>query len=343
MFSETSVELHLGAHDLLNKPSVLESTGRVDEIISQTSGKVFVLLEGPTTICQATTLERRVKNGILPSLAYIFIDKGFASSRLEELLRELTIKIKTNRHPYDPELMTNVIGDDFRTAELTYLDSLFLKYMNNEGRSRLGVLIEATADEVEIDVELFNNHDARIFQLSMEGYFQDAISLLKKDSQKMASDSLIREDIISNQIIEHIGPGVSAIVARFGSNHTGIYHRLRKLGLNNLSRVFLDQGKENRSYYFEPMSVAIRKIMNRGVGSLSELDWYKALIGHAVLRVLFESLIPEVEDYDELSSLHQGLVLAAHKFSAIIETYKDVEEIREKGIKPIITEIVGAI
>lgn len=337
------MELHLGAHDSCNKSSVLKSLERVDEILDLTSGKVYVLLEGLATARESEIFENRTESGILPNLAYLFMDKtdkNFSSNKGERFLKELTFKIQTGQHPYDAERISRMLGDDFRSVELAYLDSLFLKYMDKKDRSRLGVLIEGTADDVEIDLEALKEDDKEIFKQSMDGNFNTALDLFKKDTQKTASDSLIRENMITNQITDHIKNGVSAIIARFGSNHTGIYHRLSRQGINNLSRVFIDNKDKKNQYYFEPMSVVIRKIMNQGAGSLSELDWYRGLIGHTVFQFLYEYFMPGVEDCEDTELLYQDLILASFKFSAMIENYQDVEEIRVKGIESTIGEII---
>ena len=106
------------------------------------------------------------------------------------------------------------------------------------------------------------------------------------------------------------------------------------MGLDNLSRIFLDQDTTT-DYYFDPGSAAIRKLMNRGLNSLSEIEWYRGLIGDTIDKILSAISRELGQDLDD-----QYMLKIAHKTAMKLETLEDIENLRKKIIN---TDIVSAL
>lgn len=322
----TLVEIHLVDHSPSAIQNLEKSTERIEEVLDQTSGKVYVFLEDtylPTST--ATNIEQLIDRGVRPSLAYYIGDSILAT--IPETSEAVDI-LRRGSYQIDNAAMKSFIKDledEYKEAELIALDSIFLKYRpRNTKTSRMGVLFESTADQTKDFNEPFQENEAEIYKLMHDGNLSAAMELFQRNVRYMAGISLIREELVAEKVMNYLGEDVSAIFIRFGTNHTGIYHRLRKMGLDNVSRVFLDQD-DTIDFHFDPGAAAIRKIMNKGFDALSEIEWYRALIGETTLHLLkaiSREVGQEVKD--------QYAIQVAHNTARTIDTMQEIEELRSR-------------
>lgn len=172
-----------------------------------------------------------------------------------------------------------------RATTLAKLDELYLQYRDSDGEPRMDLIFEDEEAGTSYGNDKYRNEGQIILDLANIGNFDDALDLFKKRTKVMAKVCLVREANVIKRIsnIEKEG-NISHVFIQFGSNHSHLYGQLRQNGLE-ANRVFLDDSEDSTTHWFDPGGAAIRKCMYRGVESLSELEWYKSMIGDIVYDI----------------------------------------------------------
>lgn len=166
---------------------------------------------------------------------------------------------------------------------------------------RLVLVLESASDEEmaqrEENEERTEEERTEVGRLIYEGKFEEALELYKELSVREIDDFRGRESNVVKAMKNVIGEDdVVACVVAFGSAHTTMAHVLRKGGHNVIWGY--DEKVVDDTYWHDPSAALIRKLVSSGKDSVSEIEWFRAMLGEKVYSYvraigLAESIISE--------------------------------------------------
>jgi hypothetical protein len=319
MFVERStvipfIEVHLANHDVSNIAGINAFNKRVENILQSTSGKVNVLFEDAYRQDLGDNDEEWMNLGVRPTTAVLLSKVPATKSKAEQYTRMSLSKVYARR----------AFGNQSSYAdELIALDDLYLKYLDQQGQPRLRVFFEPfSSSDREDRMDKFVSKKRDIQHHLQAGDFESAVNLFMENAEWLAKDAELREKLVVKKITDKLDK--EPFLVKFGTSHTGIVHLLREMGIA-IQMVFPD--KNGSTYLFDPESAVIRKVRFRGLKSVSEIEWYKAMLGDCFLTMLSNI----VKKSDQKLTEHQ-MIGVAHQIASQIHTMKQIKEI-EKNAK----------
>lgn len=333
------------AQVLLYKPSKEESLAiaKVEQTVEQAlidttpeDGTVAVLLENAfITEKEVSDVEYLSNRGIAPSRAYLFGYKIGSPTNIESMARFIQTPSMSS---LDTHSLISQLGEseEDETYNLLFrLDRLHEQYRNNEGVSRLQLLFESNAsvssnDEVDEWVE----DNARIFTLLEEGNFESALTLFKKRVFIEANNATYRQEGVANKVKNYLEATENAkVIIAFRTAHSGIQHGLQRQNIS-VQKQFLDKSDKEK-FQFDPQTAAIRKVIFKGYDTLSDTEWYQAMLGDFVY-----TFVRGMNKQLDLNNSDQGMIDFSVSKARSFYSAEDIETFR---IKLIETNIVAAI
>lgn len=328
------VLIRLGHHEPKSIPTLDTLTSRAKGIIQNNSqGKVYFFVENayfPQSASKEIT--KQVDDGLPASHMYYriqYIHEFGKQPTIPELLKYMQ-KISN-----DPE-------NQFQLEELQMITDLQKETRPTlKDKPRVGLVIESRPDdEVNNALTARRKLDEDFTELELQmfkGDFDRALPFFKSSRAYLANNSLVREKRIVQDIEAILGKkDTLAVIGTLGSVHTGVHQTLRKHGYNSRYE-FLES--ELGQYIYDPGSGILRKYMIKGKETITDLQWYQAMIGSAIYNYLdrVTTLSPDPR-YSR-----QDIVKISHVVTSQIkdmETVKRFEkDVKDKGFEEAVEDL----
>jgi hypothetical protein len=304
--NELRVELALASHDDENVQSIERLEDILVEAMDGTDTDVCVFLEQASMDeDSAFRFERAVEMGLLPSAAYSLAnaDRLISQEFVDHFMYIYSLRVNWEERiarDFKDEISVNTLNT------LLSLDRIFIKYRHDDGRPRLKLLSESSYGQIEdpISIDEVEESLRSILNEVESGEVDQAVLQTKTLCREWVRKIVERDRLVTEKIVDYISgnPDVTVLFISFGSIHTGIQHRLKKEGVP-ATRVFLDIEHGDSIYRYDPMDSVIRKVMLLGYDSVSELEWYRATVGFAMIEALKYMIELADDDTDEQSAI----------------------------------------
>lgn len=266
------VHMLYGDHSDEGSYTLSQLDAAIERQLRKTKGAVVVLVEsGDTPTAQAKLIERLVEGGLPPSQGYgisKFMGKNDRMPRWEE--------------PQDMEVIRKTFEEFslFSYKEMTILD----KYVARDRRVR--VLWEDRPQDTftkELS-QIDSTEEALIAAIAdiEQGNFDSGLTPFKRHVETFAKDIKAR-DVRLAERVDIVGQdaAVESFVGFRGSAHSQFTDLLEKEGYA-VTATFLDKTEGGVDQLDSPFFKAVKQKVVSPDKDLSEIEWYRAMVGEVI-------------------------------------------------------------
>lgn len=312
-----NVEIGLASHDDENIRAISRFGDLVRERLDESDEMVcFFIEQVDWSVSEAQRFEVYVAGGMLPSVARFACEDDLTEEQRRHFLKDGADGVVYQGTEDD---------NSYVTSELRQLDSISQDYTDGNGNSRLLVMTEYNYHPLRMSQEVFVSGELEIGRLVGAGQFEEAAELAHTFARFVAEDCRVREAAIAERIAQLDG-NIGTVFIKFGSSHTGFRQEFQRLGIKpNLH--FLDKEDWEKSYWFNGLSHMIRAYRFNKDLSLTDLDVYRALLGHRLeaLHQAATSLgVIDSMEQDEFGKLERDFMLSFRDLDDIERIRRDI-------------------